>query len=91
MRVVTEYVIALAELAEAEGRAARRGVLKLLAAAGVALVAAGLVAAAAGFGCWGLYLKLQPCMGDADAAMGVAVAAAVFAVGLLWCARQIVL
>lgn len=68
LHALTEYVIALLELLESEGRNARRGLIKLVKSAAFVVVGALLLLAAAGLLIWSLFLTLTPVIGLAAAA-----------------------
>jgi len=84
----TDYAIALLELLEAEGRAARRGVVaaatKLALSAGGALL---VTAAFALFG-WALYLALAPVWGQAGATLACGALLLILGGGLVWLANR---
>lgn len=55
MRTLTEYILALADLVEAEARAIRRGLFRLVVAVMVLLVAGALMLLGLGMVLYGLY------------------------------------
>lgn len=86
---VTQYVIALCDLLEAEGRALRAGSMRLAAALITLLLAAGVVATGLGFLVAGLYLLLAAAINPWAGAM--ITGGIVLAVGLLttWIAARV--
>jgi hypothetical protein len=69
LHALTEYIIALLELLESEGRNARRGLVKLVKSAAFVVIGALLLLAATGFLIWSLLLALTPVIGLAAAAL----------------------
>lgn len=65
---LAEYVIALADLAEAEGRSLRRGLVGLAWAWAFVVIAAVLLLAALALWLWAIYLALAAFMSPAIAA-----------------------
>lgn len=84
----TEYVIALLELLEAEGRSAGKGVV-VIATRLALLVGGGLLVTVALFlfG-WSLFLALEPVWGRAGAAFACAVLLLILGGGLMWFANR---
>jgi uncharacterized membrane protein YczE len=69
---ISEYVIALLELAEAEGRELKKQTLKVGFSLGLMLVAFGLIFTAFGFLIWGLFIFLTTQMSHQLAAFTLA-------------------
>lgn len=87
LRGLTDYLIALLELLEAEGRSAKRSVYALATAIGVFALGILLLAAAAGFLVTGLYLGLSTVLHPAWVTSICGVALLILGVIVLWMAR----
>jgi multisubunit Na+/H+ antiporter MnhG subunit len=85
---LTEYVIGLLELMEAEGRALRRAVVRTGMGLGLLLVAVGLILTGLGFLMAATYMALAVWLGAPWAAFAVGVAALLLAVLLVWLAQR---
>ena len=82
-------MIAVAELAEAEGRALRRATARLGQGLGLAAVAAVLVAVGMGLLLWALYQYLETVMSPASTALVTGLATLLAAGVLAWTAHRI--
>lgn len=67
VRGISQFVVRVVELLEAEGRAARRAVYHLAGSIAMMLAAVALILAAAGFLVTGLYFALTPALDPAAA------------------------
>lgn len=83
MKAISDLVIAAIDLVEAEARSLRRGLLKAIAAMGLALAASILVLGAVVLLLYGLYLALLPGAGPTGAALITGVIGLVLAGGLI--------
>jgi hypothetical protein len=86
---LAELLIALLDLAEAEGRSVRRGVVRL--GMGLALLTAAAVLLVTGFVLliWSVYLFLRFLFDPPGATLMTGIIAFVLAGGLLWGARRV--
>lgn len=91
MKAIAELMIAATDLVEAEGRALRRGVAKLVLAMVLLCVGGLFVLLGLGLAIWGLYGVLAPQLGAGGAALIGALAAVLAAVMIIlvgkWTAR----
>lgn len=86
---LADFLIAVADLFEAEGRALRRALARVGQGLGLAAVATVLAAAGMGLLLWALYQYLETVMGPATTAL-VTGLATLFAAGVLaWTAHRI--
>ncbi len=88
LKRVTDYLIALLELLEAEASNLKAGLLRTGTALGLALVGVGLLAAAAGVLGWSAYAALVPYWGRSGAAAACAGVLALLGGVFLWAARS---
>jgi hypothetical protein len=85
---LAEYVLALLDLLQAEGRAARRAVSRLVAALALAAVAALFAVGGLGLLLWSMYSVLRPPLGHGGAALVVGLLSLAMACGSALLARQ---
>lgn len=90
MEIFADFIIALLDLAEAEAKAFREGMVRL--GLGVALALLAGFAAAAGFGLlvWALYLAIAGAWGQPAAAGIVGSISLIVAGGAAWLAKRTV-
>lgn len=89
MEAIANLVIATADLVEAEGRALRRGIVRLGVAAATALIALLIAGFGVVFVLLGVYRYLATLMPPPAAAVVFGAMALVVAGGLTWWARRI--
>lgn len=87
METLARFVVNLAELLEAEGRAVRASVFQILTAAAIVLVAAAVGISGIGLLFLAVYLGVRPA-GDAWASTVTGSLALMVGGGLLWVARR---
>jgi len=86
---LTEYIIALADLFEAEGRLLRRSVMRAGAGLAAILVAALLAFAGLGFCLWAAYQGLVARVGPVDAAVAIGLIMLLLAGVMAWIAIRL--
>lgn len=88
METLTEFIIRLVELVEAEARSLRAGFLRLGVGVVVLLVAGALLISGVGLLSWASYLQLTLFVSPAGAAGIVGVGLLLLAGGLIWVAAK---
>lgn len=88
LRRVTDYVLALLELLEAEVRSFKSGLVRTGTTLSMVVVGMLLLGAAAAVLGWAAYLALVPLLGRPGAAACCALALAIFGVIFLWTASS---
>ena len=88
MFILTEFISAIVNLAEAEGRRAKQGVGQLLMAAMLLAFCLALLVAALAFTVWGEYVWLSPHVGEAGASFITAGSVLLVALILIFVARS---
>jgi hypothetical protein len=88
VKAVSRFIVKLADLAEAEGRALRAGAAHVGLAAAVALAGAMAGLAGIGFLIWALFEALRPGLGLPGAAAVCGVLLLLAAGGLLWTVKK---
>lgn len=88
LRALSDYVIAMLELLEAEAKNAQKGLVKLGISLTLVSVAGLLLLAAAAFFVWSLYIYLLTVMAAAPATLICGLLLLVLAGGLLWLASR---
>lgn len=86
---MTEYLIGLLELIEAEGRTLRQAVIRTGLSLGLLMVAVGLVLTGLGFLLASGYMTLAIWWGPSWAAFALGLVTLVLAAGLIWLAQRL--
>lgn len=90
MNALTDYLLALVDYLQAEGRRARRAIMCTAAALGLLSLAALLLVASLGLLLWSLYAALAVPLGSSVAALLVSLAALLVAALVALAARRLV-